>query len=209
MSAFDKSIEAQQVEWRKRYIASSEMGIQNGKRRLWILPEHLWAEGLWDGIRTSLPEYLTREQVQRHKGCHNLKSSWMLCANLYFPFREDLPLLASFLREHVDGRVETVDRIELEYAEEGDLCPARLLGEPEGSRGANQTSPDIAFLVNGGRGLVLTENKYTEHSFYDCSGRKYSPNPKQCLDLQAVLNNSDKACHQRNWEKGVFGIICG
>jgi len=201
MTDFDNQIEVQQIAWRKKSITSKEMGVQNGKERPWILPQHLWMEGLWDGIKKTLPAYLEQEHVQRHKGCHNLKSSWMLCANLYFPFREDLPLLASFLKTHVDPAIETVDKIELEYAEEGCLCPSKLLGEPEGSRGANQTSPDIAFIVNGGKGLVLTENKYTEHSFYECSGRKYSPDPQKCLDIQAVLDDLDNTCYQLQWEK--------
>jgi hypothetical protein len=184
-----------------RHIVSDEMGVQNGKKRPWILPEQLWAEGLWEGIKAALPEYLEREKVQRHKGCHNLKSSWMLCANLYFPFRDDLPRLASFLRKQVDSSIETIDRIELEYAEEGQLRPSKLLGEPEGNRGANQTSPDMAFIVNGGKGLILTENKYTEHSFYECSGRKYSPHPEKCLDIQGVLDDLDNTCYQLHWEK--------
>lgn len=201
MTTFDKQIEAQQIAWRNQYIDTQEMGVQNGKKRPWILPEQLWAEGLWDGIKKTLPEYLESEHVQKHKGCHNLKSSWMLCANLYFPFHTDKPLLASFLKKYVHPHIKTVDRIELEYAEGRDLCPSKLLGEPEGSRGANQTSPDIAFIVNGGKGLVLTENKYTEHSFYECSGRKYSPDPKKCLNIQSVLNDLDNTCFQLHWEK--------
>ena len=169
MNNFDKQIETQQIEWRKSHIISKDWGYQNGKKREWILPENIWVDGLWEGIKQSLLEYLEQEHVQRHKGCHNLKSSWMLCANLYFPFRNQMPLIASFLKEHVDFRINTVDQVESEYAEEGDLCPSQLLGEPEGSRGANQTSPDVAFIVNGGTGLILTENKYTEHSFYECS----------------------------------------
>ena len=201
MKDFDKQIEEQQVAWRKLHIATGELGIQNGKKRPWILPQYLLLEGLREPIRKTLPIYLETEQVQRHKGCHNLKSSWMLCANLYFPFKDDLPLLTSFLRSNVDPTIETVDRIELEYAEDGELCPSQLLGEPEGSRGANQTSPDIAFIVNNGKGLVLTENKYTEHSFYECSGRKYSPDPKRCLDIQSVLEDTENTCYQLQWEK--------
>lgn len=56
--------------------------------------------------------------------------------------------------------VVAVDAIELEYAEVGELHPSTLLGELGGSRGSGQTSPDFAFLVNGGRGLVLTEKNW-------------------------------------------------
>ncbi|MFC1737971.1 hypothetical protein ACFL1G_02850 [Planctomycetota bacterium] len=203
MTNFDKQIADQQVRWRKNNIDTEEMGIQNGLKRPWILPENLWKEGLWEGIKESLPKYLKKGKVQRHKGCHNLKSSWMLCANLYFPFHEDKNLLAGFLNKYINDKIKTVDRIELEYAEGGKLNPKKLLGEPQGTRGANQTSPDVAFIVNGRKGLVLTENKYTEHSFYPCSGRKTehgNPDIKRCLDIVRVLDNTKDTCYMNNWE---------
>ena len=203
VSDFDKHVAKQQIEWRKSNISTEEMGVQNGLKRPWILPENLWKEGLWERIKDSLPEYLKKEEVQRHKGCHNLKSSWMLCANLYFSFRKDKELLAGFLNKFVSNKIKTVDRIELEYAEGGKLNPAELLGEPQGTRGANQTSPDVAFVVNGGKGLILTENKYTEHSFYPCSGRKPdfgNPNIKRCLDFGFIHDDIKNNCHLLNWE---------
>jgi hypothetical protein len=205
VSDFDKRMEKQQIEWRKSNISTKEMGVQNGLKRPWILPENLWKEGLWERIKDSLPEYLKKEEVQRHKGCHNLKSSWMLCANLYFSFRKDKDLLAGFLNKFVSNKIKTVDRIELEYAEGGKLNPAELLGEPQGTRGANQTSPDVAFIVNGHTGLILTENKFTEHSFYKCSGQKKeygNPDIKRCLNFRLIYSNIKNNCYQLNWEDG-------
>jgi hypothetical protein len=127
----------------------------------------------------------------------------MLCANLYFPFHEDKNLLAGFINKFICDQVRTLERIELEYAGDGELHPSKLLGEPEGQRGANQTSPDIAFIVNGGAGLILTENKYTEHSFYPCSGRKRkhgNPDIKSCLDIERVLSNTNDTCYMNNWK---------
>ena len=145
-----------------------------------ILPESSWEEGLLPGIRTgsdeSLPAYLKRTGVQKHEGVHNLKSSWVLCANLYFPFRvsdDGKALFASFLKHYVDTEIDSLEAIELEYAGDGELHPSRLLGEEGGTRGANQTSPDLGLLVNEGRGLVLVENKLTEHSFYPCSAWRH------------------------------------
>ncbi|MBN1796076.1 MAG: hypothetical protein JW804_05335 [Sedimentisphaerales bacterium] len=194
---FDKFVEKEQIEWRKNNIATKKMGFQNKKQKWWILPKNLWTEGLWEGIRISLPKYLERANIQRHKDCHNLKSSWMLCANLYFPFRRDKDLLAGFLRKYVNERIEIVDKIELEYDAGGCLNPSALLGEPKGKRGANQTSPDIAFIVNGGSGLILTENKYTEHSFYPCSGRRLNNgnhDVKRCIDVAKILSDPKGIC---------------
>lgn len=195
-------VEQHQVTWRKQHIPYPDTGRQNGLTREWILPHDRWMDGIWPRIRQELASYLAATGVQPHRGVHNLKSSWVLCANLYFAARQDKQLLADFLHETVSPEIETVDQIELEYAEEGDLAPSKLLGEPQGVRGANQTSPDVAFIVNGGRGLILTENKFTEHSFYECSGRnpKYgNPDRNRCLNLADVLGNPHQICFQTHW----------
>jgi hypothetical protein len=194
-----------QTQWRRSNLENQVQGTQNGKRRPWILPRELWEEGLWAGIRgdkNSLPAYIEDTGVQKHDGVHNLKSSWMQCANLYFPFREDHEILAGFLRKYVSPIIDTVDRIELEWAEKPPLDPTTLLGEPRGQRGKNQTSPDVAFIVNGGKGIVITENKFTEHSFYPCSGRKEiygNPDIKRCMNLGMVYSDVANQCYMLQW----------
>ena len=180
------------------------------------MPRNLWEEGLWPGIRRGsdnpLAAYLKQEKVKKHSDVHNLKSSWVLCANLYFPFRrtdQDRNLLASFLRQHVARQIESLDAIELEYSEEqdGDLHPSRLLGETGGSRGTRQTSPDLGLIVNGGRGLVLVENKFTERDFSNCSARNHkgsaeregNPDPDRCDHPLKVLRDPAGQCHQSAW----------
>jgi len=208
MSDFDTYVQEQQVNWRSRHIACQEYGEQNGKKRPWILPMQVWQENLWPKIRNdsehSLPDYLEKNNIDKHTGVHNLKSSWVLCANLYFPFQCNPELIASFLRENVCSLIKTVDTIELEYAEDPPLDASTLLGEPDiGKRGKNQTSPDVAFVVNDYKGLILTENKFTEHSFYDCSGRKKeygNTDIKRCLDFQFIYSDVKNNCYQLNWE---------
>jgi hypothetical protein len=209
---FDEQLELWQVDWRYKHVASREPGTQNGETRQWILPASLWEEGLWKGIRSSsdhsLPRYVDENRIKKHGGAHNLKSSWILCANLYFPFQRDMPMLASFLRQHVAPEIQTVESVELEYEEAAPLDPQALLGEPEGGeRGANQTSPDVAFVVrtSTGRGLVLTENKLVEHSFYRCSGRKpdvENPDSDRCLDMLTLLEDLPGRCWQMGWQQG-------
>lgn len=208
------AMNAHQTEWRRSNVSSSELGTWRRKPYPWIVPRNLWEEGLWPGIRTGsdnpLPVYLEAAGVQKHSGVHNLKSSWTLCANLYFPFRgssRDRNLLASFLHRHVTPQIETVDAIELEYSEGGELHPSRLLGEMGGSRGAMQTSPDLGLLVNGGSGLVLVENKFTERDFSDCSARNHrgsrerpgNPDAGRCEHALAVAGDPCGQCHQSAW----------
>ena len=211
MTDFDRQVEGEQLRWRADNVACEDHGEQNGRVLPWILPKEMWQEGLYPGIRSgsdnSLPDYLVESGVDKHDGVHNLKSSWVLCVNLYFPFRRDMDMLASFLKSNVYDRVASVEAVELEFAEEPPLDPVTLLGEPGGKKkGRNQTSPDVAFIVgtvDGGKGLILTENKYTEHSFYECSGRnaKYgNPDNRRCLNLDLVLSDLDGNCYQLCWE---------
>ena len=172
MGTFGKDMEKAQTAWRQRHVSTREQGTWSRIPYPWILPRNHWWEGLWPGIRresdNSVERYIEKAKIQPHQGVNNLKSSWVLCANLYFAHRRDPRLLARFLADHVDRRIVGIERLELEWAEEAPLDPSSLLGEPKGRRGANQTSPDVAFVVslqNGGRGLVLTESKFTAHSF--------------------------------------------
>ena len=214
MAPFDKHMNDYQTEWRQNNVTSQEWGYQNGRRYPWILPQELWEEGLWPGIRSgsdnSLPAYLESTGVQKHRGVHNLKSSWTMCANLYFPFgasAEGRELFAMFLKRHVAEEIDSLEAIELEHAESGELSPMQLLGELGGIRGANQTSPDLGLLVNGGRGLVLVENKFTEHSFYECSAWRHkgnsrragNPDPDRCLNPLTVAKDPLNQCHQAAW----------
>jgi hypothetical protein len=130
---------------------------------------------------------------------------------LYFPFREDpddRTLLCNFLRTTVSTEITEVNSLELEFLEDDQkLSPAVLLGEPQGGRGFNQTSPDFGMKVKTtrGDGLVLVECKYTETSFVNCSGLKKkhaNPNESRCFDDRLLFDNpgGPKAhCHLHQW----------
>jgi len=200
-----------QINWRKTHIASDQFGYQNGKSYPHIIPRNLWEETLWQGIKTDLPSYLNNKNIQSHTGTHNLLSSWIVCANLYFIIRTNLDfkqLMLNFLQMHVSGKITKISNVELEFALPDELSPGKLLGEQGGTRGSGQTSPDVAFEVEteNGKSLILTECKYTEHSFYPCSARrttdrddkKANPNPERCLHAAQDYNYKG-ICHQTEW----------
>ena len=214
MESFDQWMKDCQTEWRKAHVETTEDGTWAGCSYPFLLPRDSWEEGLWPGIRSgtknSLPEYLQASRVQKHQASHHLNSSWMLCANLYFPFRATAggrELFALFLKRYVASEIESLQAIELEHVEDGELRPACLLGEEGGTRGANQTSPDLGLRVNECRGLVLVESKFTEHSFYECSAwrhkgsasRRGNPDPDRCKHPVEVANDPASQCHQAYW----------
>jgi hypothetical protein len=138
MTNFNSFLEEYQSAWRRDNISNQEHGLYKGVRHPWILPHSAWKEGLWCGIRESLPAYIDENKIAKHKDAHNLKSSWTLCANLYFSFREDhgRRLLAGFLRNKVSANIRDVERVELEYVEDSPLDPQSLFGESySGKRG--------------------------------------------------------------------------
>ncbi len=210
-----------QKQWRKDNGMPKELGFQNGKRYKHVLPRAKWEESLWDGIRKTLPAFIRQKNIKAHSGTHNLLSSWVLSANLYFPILYNPSMrdhMLQFLIEHVSNNITEITDIELEFAfPVGDpLHPANLLGESAGTRGSGQTSPDVALLVKtkNGDGIVLIECKYTEHSFYTCSartkkdssGRKGNSNPERCM-ISKTKDEYKKICNQIKWIRKYWDHI--
>lgn len=215
--SFYETQKAKQVDWWKIY--SNQPNWENDKG-LWGIQNKVsyahitqgdWKKLLWKGIQVELPKYLGTN-IQAHSGVRNLLSSWVAAANLYFPanFNSDFKrLLLGFLKSKISDDIVDIIGVELEYSLDGALSPKELLGEMEGGRGSGQTSPDVAFIVNTkkGTGLILTECKYTEHSFYRCSARRTkdrgdkpsNPHPEKCLQSASVCNYTAIPCHQIVW----------
>jgi hypothetical protein len=199
--------------WRKSNISSFEYGYQNKKKYEHIVPRNLWKKTLWPRIVNTLPNYLSEKKIQSHPGTHNLLSSWILCANLYFIIRIDpgfKTLMRGFLHKYVSHKIIDIKDTELEFAFTDNCSPESLLGEKGGIRGSGQTSPDVAFIVKTatGKGIILTECKYTERSFYRCSARTTegsqdkigNPNPSRCL-LSPKGESCQDICHQTIWQR--------
>jgi hypothetical protein len=206
-----------QVEWWKKYTSQPNWASENEKwgKQNKVSYAHItkgdWSKLLWKGIHVELPKYLGTT-IKAHSGVGNLLSSWVAATNLYFPARNNnhiKNLLLGFLQSRVSPDIIEVVDVELEYSLEGDLSPEKLLGEMDGGRGTGQTSPDVAFVVKTtrGTGLILTECKYTEHSFYRCSARRTNdrgdkpgnPHPEICLQPASVCNYAAIPCQQKVW----------
>ena len=227
MSNFRDQMRFNQLAWRQQSLPHVQgQGWWQKRQYEHILPRGSREENLWPGIRRGGPfpldAYLSSRGIQAHTGRDNLLSSWTLAANLYFPFGqspEGRRLVADFLSAHIDGSISSVRAVELEWEHpHTSLQPPNLLGETDGGRGTNQTSPDVAFdvtLRGGGRGIVLTEVKFTEHNFYACSIRKQLDTARRassCHSLPLLQADPRGLCGQhtvkdrRYWDhlQGVF-----
>ena len=221
MSKFNLEQREIQINWRKNNIKNKVWGRQNGNDYEHVIPKNIWEESLWSGIRTELPEYLKSKKIQPHSGVHNLVSSWVVSANLYFPVYQDeslKKLMLEFLKQKVSSEITEISKVTLEFAfPKGDaLHPSNLLGEQDGNRGSGQTSPDVAFIVKTktGKGIILTECKFTEHSFYPCSARRKNdttkregnPDPLRCMLGTSACNYPD-ICHQTVWGRKYWSLL--
>lgn len=215
---FKESQKTTQIKWWKKFSNQTnwenepdKWGIYNKKEYSHIIKKNNWNRLLWEKIQTDLDIYL-RKGIQPHTSVNNLLSSWVAAANLYFPTRinDDFKdLLLGFLKLKVSSEIIKINGVELEFAFTGMLSPDFLLGEKGGNRGSGQTSPDVAFLVEtkNGQGVILTECKYTEHSFYRCSARrrtdrgnkKGNPSPEKCMQAALSCNHKTIPCHQTVW----------
>jgi hypothetical protein len=219
ISEFRKEQVELQLKWRNTQNISTEFGMQNKKQYSHIIPKKEWSKTVWSPIRDDLLKYLKEQRIQHHTGTHNLLSSWVLCSNLYFICRTNSSfrqLLSDFLSKKLSIKIDTILNVELEYALTGKLSPCELLGEDDGIRGSGQTSPDVAIVFENAntKGLILTECKYTEHSFYACSGRKKkhnsgkipNPDPERCLTIN-IVNNFKQGCHQYVWGRKYWDYL--
>lgn len=206
-----------QPEWDDEEKSKDKWGIYKGKPYPQIIKED-WKRLLWEGIQIQINEYLIKNNnIQKHSGVKNLLSSWNVCANLYFPANFDnrfKDALLCFLKSKLNKDIISLEKVELEFGLKGELSPAILLGEQGGNNGSGQTSPDVAFTVRTktGTGLILTECKYTEHSFYRCSARRIkdrgdkpgNPHPEKCLLPASNNDYKNIPCHQHVWERKYF-----
>ena len=223
MTRFYDEAKQHQIKWRSTQLAHlPELGIHAGRRYPHLLPSDHWLQGLFPPIRDRLKEYLAAYWIQPHSHKHNLLSSWILCANMYFPFRGNpagLDLLTGFLASKLGTRGRNVENIELEYSLDPPLDASTLLGESGGRRGASQTSPDVAFELSKGaeKALVLTECKYIEASFSGCSGysksdqklrgRPANPDRERCHQSANVIGDPEHFCHLTVWDRRYWEYL--
>ncbi|MFQ5923126.1 MAG: hypothetical protein ACE5M4_09805 [Anaerolineales bacterium] len=218
MTKFYEAAKQHQIAWRSKHLTDViALGLHAGKEYPHLIPSDVWLHGLFPPIGETLRQYIAEEKIQPHSHKHNLLSSWMLCANMYFPFRgnkEGLKLLSAFLASKLRIGEWEVEGLELEYSAEPPLDPGTLLGETRGRRGASQTSPDIAFQLtrsSGTKGLILVECKYVESGFSGCSGyletdvtkkgRSPNLNPERCNKPADIIADPAGFCHLVSWSR--------
>jgi hypothetical protein len=226
MKEFENSLKDYQTNWRLTHLPLIiGDGTQNGISKPYILPNRDYLQNFFPDIRDSLFEelegYVKSKRVKPHTGIHNLMSSWVVCANMYWPFRnpDGFTLLASFLKEVTGLDIYEITEMDLEYEDDdNDFKPGKLLGEDDGGmRGSGQTSPDLAikFTTKEGKiGIILIESKFSEHSFYSCSGysktkpgKPINDKKERCFNPSLIVDSDFKECHLTSWDRKYWDLL--
>jgi len=226
MKDFEKRTKDYQTNWRSVHLPQIiGNGKQNGISKPYILPNKNFRQSFFPEIVDSLfeePEgYLKKYHVRPHTGIHNLMSSWVLCANMYWPFRnsEGFKLFANFLKQVTGLDIHEITDMDLEYEDDvNDFKPGKLLGEDDGGmRGSGQTSPDLAIRFrteDGKNGIILIESKFSEHSFYSCSGysktkpgKPVNGKKERCLNPSLIVDSDFKECHLTTWDRKYWDLL--
>jgi hypothetical protein len=213
------NLRKKQIEWRKSNLPEIiENGKQNGVVRPYILPYRNCWSNFFPAIQNDLRHYISANNIQPHTGIHNMMSSWVVCSNMYWPFNnsDGFQILSAFLSNRLVVDIKHIESMELEYEEEG-MSPGELLGEDSGQRGSGQTSPDLAIIfktTDNKKGILLIESKFTEHSFYGCSGygktkpgKPVNPDNGRCLNTKGLLNSNFKNCHLLVWNRKYWDLL--
>ena len=226
MKDFEKRTKDYQTNWRSVHLPQIiGNGKQNGISKPYILPNKNFRQSFFPEIVDSLfeePEgYLKKYHVKPHTGIHNLMSSWVLCANMYWPFRnsEGFKLFANFLKQVTGLDIHEITDMDLEYEDDvNDFKPGKLLGEDDGGmRGSGQTSPDLAIRFrteDGKNGIILIESKFSEHSFYSCSGysktkpgKPVNEKKERCLNPSLIVDSDFNECHLTSWNRKYWDLL--
>ena len=227
MRDFEKSMKEHQTYWRLAHLPHVAVtGMQNDSKQ-YILPNIEYLLSFFPDIRESLfglhNGYLKSNRIKPHTSIHNLMSSWVVCANMYWPFRnpEGFILFASFLKQVTGLDIHVITDMDLEYEDDTkEFKPGMLLGEDDGGmRGSGQTSPDLAVRFrtkNAKSGIILIESKFSEHSFYSCSGygktkpgRPVNDKKERCLNPLLIADSDFKECHLTSWNRKYWALLAG
>jgi hypothetical protein len=140
---------------------------------------------------------------------------------MYWPFRnpEGFLLMANFLKQVTGLDIHEITDMDLEFEDDSDeFKPGPLLGEDDGGmRGSGQTSPDLAirFTTKEGKpGIILIESKFSEHSFYSCSGysktkpgKPINDKKERCLNPSLIVDSNFKECHLVAWDRKYWDFL--
>lgn len=201
---FKSQMEAKLIRYKDKVLKCEGEGKWRGKPYPHILPSEKWQYNLFEAIRDSAIQCFERNYIAWHQQRHNLLSSQILCVNLFFPLRQHLDVIQSFLSSHFSN-VERIIDIDFEYV---GPCEKDYFNEG-GGRGQNRTSSDIAIIwedKSNNKSMLLLEFKFTESDFGEC-GKQGNPNRGRCQSASRAIEGPNENCWRAIRKRTYWDII--
>lgn len=201
---FRSQMEAKLICYKRNVLKCEGQGRWRGKPYPHILPSGKWQYNLFEGIRDSAIQYFERNYIAWHQQRHNLLSSQILGINLFFPLREYLEAIQTFLIPHFSGIDRVID-VDFEYT---GPSGKDYFGEG-GGRGQNRTSSDLALIwkdKGNSKNMLLLEFKFTESGFGECH-KQGNPNQRRCQSARTVIEAPDENCWRTIRKRTYWDII--
>ncbi len=203
---FRSQMKAKVIRYKEEVLRCEAQGTWRGKPYRHILPSEKWQYNLFEEIRDSIAQYFQERNIAWHQERHNLLSSQILCVNLFFPLREHLNVVQSFLTPHF-GEIERVIEIDFEYT---GPCGKDYFKEG-GGRGQNRTSSDVAIIwkdKSNNKSMLLLEFKFTEPDFGACSKRA-GMDVRLCLSAKDIMKEPETWCYRTRIGRRYWEYILG
>lgn len=204
MSGLSEKVREQQTRYKKDVLSIKDKGKWRGKLYDHILPEEVWEINLWDGIREAAQLYFQTKKIAWHKDKHNMLSSQIMCLNIFFPLKQHLDVLKTWLSSEFSDVGNVVD-LDFEYIGPNN----KNYFNEEGGRGQNRTSSDISIVwldKANRKNMLLLEFKFNESSFGKC-GQDKNPNPKRCLFSRKIIASPKTQCYRAQVKRTYWDII--
>jgi len=204
VQSFRERMQDKQSVFKSEFLGVNQMGVWNGKLQPHILPEDAWSLNLWRDISYDAVQHFAKSEITWHPGKHNMLSSQVMCVNIFFPLREHLSVIHTWLKSQQFDVSEVID-VDFEY-----IGPHNYFNE-KGGRGGERTSADLAITwqnLHQKTNLLLLEFKFTEPNFGIC-GQEKNPNPQRCFSAEKVIKSPQKQCYRaesgRTYWKHILG----
>ena len=158
-----------------------EKGSWGNKEYAHILPRKRWKMNLWEGIRQEAVDYFQVNKLTWHTDKHNLRSSQVLCVNIFFPFKDQLSSFNHAFKHYLPNFSSFVPgSMEFEFVDK-----ENLLCEKSGAK----TSVDVKLEWTDHdnlRNLLLLEFKFTEQRFGKCNSAR---NDRDCDKARQIIED--------------------
>ncbi len=201
VQTFRERMEDKQSVFKTEILGIKQMGLLRGNPYPHVLPEDAWSLNLWREIAYDAIKHFAQSEIVWHPSKHNMLSSQVLCANIFYPLREHLNVIHTWMQS---CQLDVGEVVDLNF---NFVSHKNYLHERD-DRGL----PPIADLsitwvdMAKRRNLLLLSFKFAEANLGECSPAG-NPNPKRCYVSSKVVGSPRSQCYRVQQGRRYWDVI--